>query len=399
MNVLVYDGPGASKKSLAYSLSTLKTLLLPHYTVQTITPKALANEPWAGNCALLVLPGGRDLPYVDALAKSNALIVKYVREGGAFLGLCAGAYYACSRVEWEVGTHQEVSGSRSLCFFNGVGRGCTYPGFKYEGEEGARATSLLVYNSQSNAEERYDGIYYNGGGEFIGAETLEDTTILAKYTEGDGAGKAAGVFCRVEKGRALLWGTHPEYPLTLEPALSAISTTRSDLKERINELEERRWSLMRDSLRLLGLSVPAATHISQVHPLPQVLVSTPEASSAITVLVTSLTKDFVDSEPLILKDTSDTFHFHRKFQIEDLAQHINGFREMKTEDLIRHIFLVQDGAFPPIATTPLFNIRHYLSELSTTKDSSTQYAQKMGDVLLYGEVVTSTQTLLDKCAN
>ena len=89
MNVLVYDGPGASKKSLAYSLSTLKTLLLPHYTVQTITPKALATEPWAANCALLVLPGGRDLPYIDALAKSNDLISGAAERRRPFRGVYA----------------------------------------------------------------------------------------------------------------------------------------------------------------------------------------------------------------------------------------------------------------------------------------------------------------------
>jgi hypothetical protein len=28
----------------------------------------------------------------------------YVERGGAYLGLCAGAYYACARVEFEPGT-------------------------------------------------------------------------------------------------------------------------------------------------------------------------------------------------------------------------------------------------------------------------------------------------------
>lgn len=396
MNVLVYDGPGASKKSLAYSLSTLKTLLLPHYTIQTITPKALATEPWAANCALLVLPGGRDLPYIDALAKSNDLISNYVHEGGSFLGLCAGAYYACKRIEWEVGTHQEVSGPRALCFFKGVGRGCTYPGFEYETEAGARATSLLALNSQSNLEEPYDGIYYNGGGEFVGAEAIEGVTVLAKYTEGDGAGKAAGVLCRVGKGTAVLWGTHPEYALTLEPAFSAILISRPDLKEHVNELEERRWSLMKDSLRLLGLNVPAATHISQVYPLPQILVSTSEAIPLVAGSVSTVAKDFVDSEPLILKDSADTFHLHRYTWSSDLANRIDDFRKKKPEDEIRHIFVVQGGVIPENAILS-FRISRYFSELIVLKKNRNSQSERiLGDVLLYGEVVTSTQTLLDK---
>lgn len=28
----------------------------------------------------------------------------YVHAGGSYLGLCAGAYYACDRIEFELGT-------------------------------------------------------------------------------------------------------------------------------------------------------------------------------------------------------------------------------------------------------------------------------------------------------
>jgi hypothetical protein len=52
----------------------------------------------------------------------------FVHSGGAYLGLCAGAYYACARVEFEPGSAMEVAGGRELSFFPGVARGAAVPG-------------------------------------------------------------------------------------------------------------------------------------------------------------------------------------------------------------------------------------------------------------------------------
>jgi hypothetical protein len=53
---------------------------------------------------------------------------EYVSAGGAYLGLCAGAYYACSRVEFEPGGPLQVRGDRELGFFPGVAAGAAYAG-------------------------------------------------------------------------------------------------------------------------------------------------------------------------------------------------------------------------------------------------------------------------------
>ena len=91
--VLVYSGPGVSPLSLSHTILTLSLILLPHYTVQPITPATLATQPWEASCALLVFPGGRDLPYVDELevkTKVTKRIKEWVNEGGRYLGICAG---------------------------------------------------------------------------------------------------------------------------------------------------------------------------------------------------------------------------------------------------------------------------------------------------------------------
>lgn len=373
MNILVYDGPGVSKTSLSFTLSTLRTLLLPNYTVQSISPRTLSTDPWRSNCALLVVPGGRDVPYLQALEKANAGIVDYVRGGGKYLGICAGAYYACRRLEWEVGSDKEVSGNRPLGFFKGVGRGCVYPGFEYESENGARAVKVRLA-SDSVAE----GLYYNGGGEFVDAQRIEGTKVLAKYADDDvvNEDKAAAVLCTIDKGLAALWAIHPEYPLTLDPALSAISNCHPELQQRLPELEEKRWALMRDTLTMLGLTLPGMS-LKAINPLPQYLTSTRAKANSVKAMLDRLTADLVDSEPIVLKDAADTFHLHRVLPSDGAPSSV------------RDIIIFQDAALPPAELTREFSFSKYFESLQEKTAS-------IGEVLMYGEVVTSTQTLLDK---
>ena len=115
--VLVYSGPGVSPLSLSHTLLTLSLLLLPHYTVQPIISSSLASQPWEPACALLVIPGGRDLPYVDELSLKSRVTIRikeYVKEGGKYLGICAGAYFASEQVIFDQGGQMEVVGRRDL---------------------------------------------------------------------------------------------------------------------------------------------------------------------------------------------------------------------------------------------------------------------------------------------
>lgn len=115
--VLVYSGPGVSPLSLSHTILTLSLNLVPHYTVQRVSATLLAEEPWEPSCALLVIPGGRDLPFVEELSiktKVTKRIAEYVSEGGRYLGVCAGAYFAASEVQFDIGGPKQVTGKRDL---------------------------------------------------------------------------------------------------------------------------------------------------------------------------------------------------------------------------------------------------------------------------------------------
>ncbi|KAL4440577.1 hypothetical protein ABPG75_003578 [Micractinium tetrahymenae] len=139
----VYSGPGAGTRSVLSTLHSLREALLPSFKVDTLDAAQLLAGGWQPGCLLLVMPGGADLPYCKHLnGRGNQLIREYVESGGSYLGLCAGAYYACARVEFEPGSRLEVVEDRELAFFPGTAAGSIYSGFDYESEAGAVAAPL-----------------------------------------------------------------------------------------------------------------------------------------------------------------------------------------------------------------------------------------------------------------
>lgn len=205
----------------------MRRLLSPNYAVIPVNGDAIIKEPWSASCALLVFPGGADLGYCRTLnGEGNRKIGQFVNRGGAYLGLCAGGYYACSRCEFMVGDQKmEVVGDRELGFFPDVCRGLAFPGFVYHSEAGARAAEIKInkaafVTSGGTIPDTFRA-YFNGGGIFVNAEKHKDrgVEVLASYTEevNVDAGQeapAAVVYRKVGDGSIILTSTHPEYVIS-----------------------------------------------------------------------------------------------------------------------------------------------------------------------------------------
>lgn len=141
-------------------------------------------------------------------------LAEYVSSGGAYVGLCAGAYYACSRVSFERGSPFEVVGPRELAFFPGEARGGVFRGFAYGSEVGAVAAELQwgedVDDVDAPSSTTLD--YVNGGPAFFPCSSVPSAgphRVLARYAGVPGR-PAAAVSCAVGRGVAVLCGTHPE---------------------------------------------------------------------------------------------------------------------------------------------------------------------------------------------
>ncbi len=102
----------------------LRQTALTFGEVEHVSAKDLIHKNWERDAAALIIPGGADIPYMKRLrGQGNLKIRVYVENGGVYIGICAGAYYAGERVEFALNTSQEVNQERELQFFPGIVRG------------------------------------------------------------------------------------------------------------------------------------------------------------------------------------------------------------------------------------------------------------------------------------
>jgi len=208
--VLVYVSPGVGLTS-ASSLVKVLGQALPNHEVHAVPHDDLLDDGWHAATAMLVIPGGVDRPYMAALGEEGIESIKrFVRDGGVFFGVCAGAYFAANVCHFVCDDGTVLGGPRPLGFFPGTASGplgALAPGFDGDNEATAAMAALTLYPGGTKAES-----LYWGGPEFVaGHGDLAGTggwRVLARY---DGAGGAvAAVDCGHGLGRAVLSGTHPE---------------------------------------------------------------------------------------------------------------------------------------------------------------------------------------------
>ncbi len=207
-HILVYQDEGVGLEAYQELLKSLQlSSSCKGFKILGVMADDLAKDRWEKSCALLIVPGGRDIPYHEKLNGSlNDRIRAYVENGGRYLGICAGAYYASSHVLFEKGTTLEVDATRELSFFPGKAVGTIYQSkpFSYLGKSSAHA-ALIKCREQSLYT------YYNGGCYFQEAEKYAPKVeVIARYQNAICHDVAAIVLCQVGEGKALLSGVHFE---------------------------------------------------------------------------------------------------------------------------------------------------------------------------------------------
>ncbi|KIV89684.1 biotin-[acetyl-CoA-carboxylase] ligase, variant 2 [Exophiala mesophila] len=418
MNILVYSGLGSTVESVRHCLFTLRRLLSPNYAVIPVTGDMLLKEPWTASCAALVFPGGADQGYCSTLnGEGNRRIRQYVAGGGRYIGFCAGGYYGSARCEFEVGNKLlEVVGDRELAFFPGIDRGCAFPGFVYHSEKGARAVDLQVNKSALSAGTVPNVFksYYNGGGVFVDAFKYKDkgVEVLASYSDplavDSGEGSAAVVYCKVGEGAALLTGPHPEFAAAnLEPKPSVPGF--SEVIAALANDEKHRMDFIKACLNKLGLVVSDEQNVPSLSRLHLSSLQ-PQHTAALVSSLADVTRKDENGEELI-KDDNDTFHIVKPatWKMVDLAKALPTENDEKDDTdqldgsvdriidyntVVKQV-LVHEDEYPLPKETPYFNHHAYYANLHEYQGKS-RFTPTFGNHLLYGEVVTSTNTMLEK---
>ena len=165
------------------------------------------GDGWHDGLDLLAFPGGADRPYAEKLnGVGNASIRRFVKNGGRFLGVCAGAYYACRRIDFT-GAEFAVKADRELGLFAGTAVGSLprlAKPYRTQDLDCAAATPV-----------RFDGgdahcLYW--GGCYFAPDADAAFETLATYASQPPGENIAAVRCRFGEGVVTLVGVHVEVP-------------------------------------------------------------------------------------------------------------------------------------------------------------------------------------------
>src|SRR5438094_2546537 len=123
--ILIYIDAGTFAGTSRVMRAIAQQLLPAAYEIRAVMANDLQHDTALFDDAVLfVMPGGADLPFCKALnGAPNKRIRRFVEEGGVYLGICAGAYYACRELAFHAGTDGAICGTRELSFVDAVAVG------------------------------------------------------------------------------------------------------------------------------------------------------------------------------------------------------------------------------------------------------------------------------------
>lgn len=240
--VCIYNDRGVSKESLKHTLD-----FFSDEQVRLLSAGDVIAGKWMDDAALFVMPGGADRLYAKELSGAGEdVIAQYVRNGGSYLGICAGAYYGSGFVEFDKGGPLEVIAPRGMKFFPGKAIGPVLAEYDYKSNSGARSANILV------AMENLAGpvnLFFNGGCYFEDAEHIDGVSVLAWYMLDDKKLPAI-VTANYGAGHVVLSGLHFEYN---EDLMDAEDEYLGKLLPSLRVTADKRKLLWMELLRLLNL--------------------------------------------------------------------------------------------------------------------------------------------------
>ena len=384
------------------ALFTLRQLLGRRFDIVAVSAEMITHDPWEESAALLVIPGGRDVPYCEHLSPDGTLkIRRFVESGGRYLGLCAGAYFGASQIVFENNRPDyRVVGKRDLSFFPGTAIGSAFSNFVYNSEQGASAQHVRVLDKIAPVKDTK--LYHNGGCYFDGKDVGPETTVLAEYaqTTFDGVRSAPAILeCKVGHGKALLSGVHIEY----NPYMAKLSSNPSliHLVSHLKATNTARLRLFGYLLSRLGLPViPEEELLSMTS--SEVLTMPPSPSplflSSLSLDGTLLSKlseasSAISNDTLQLEDVKNILFISRDIPSHLAANYYDTTPDWSSRDdskLPLDLVLLSQST-QPRSDDPKFDFQAYFGYLEQYQSSS------IGRDVIVANVTTSTQTILNRC--
>ncbi len=228
--IALYSDQGAWDESVRALKNMFQWM---NYSVALIDADYL-NERGLSTFRVLCIPGGDMYQYSqDISSVGKEAIRDFVRNGGGYIGICGGSYFAGEEVYWQ-GNQLDMT---PLCLFEGSARGpmdAIVPHPDY-GMCQVNVTDSLHFITQSEPDTAWMLYYW---GPILLPNSGANVTILGKY---DAVNQPAILAFDYEEGRVFLIGTHPEIE----------EDSDRDSVETADELFDRGsdWDLMRKATR------------------------------------------------------------------------------------------------------------------------------------------------------
>lgn len=209
---LVWNGPGACKPSCAAAAN--RVTQKAGFRIRIVKP-GFNDEAAFQEAKLWVQPGGKSTAAAKAMGPELlARVVEFVRQGGGYVGFCAGGFLSTP----EIGTSKET----------GLG---IIPGETQVLIDSNKDHQMLKLKTVSGSRL----MYYAGGPYFkVTDEELKSVNgeVLARYADG----KIAGIRAHFGKGKVAVIGTHPEAGFLWKILRFKIDRDGSDRAFVINEM-------------------------------------------------------------------------------------------------------------------------------------------------------------------
>lgn len=197
-DVAIYFGNGVWDESQTAAENMFRWMNL---SVALIDAKYI-NENSLDGFKIICVPGGDMYQYsLDISATGKEKIRSFVINGGGYIGLCGGAYFASKNIRWQ----GSLLPMQPLALFDGTAEGTIDAIVPYPQRNMCQINLTNVSHPIIDSISSPVWILYYWGAVFT--PNSSDVTILGKYAAVD---KAAMLSFNYGNGKVFLIGTHPE---------------------------------------------------------------------------------------------------------------------------------------------------------------------------------------------
>jgi glutamine amidotransferase-like uncharacterized protein len=227
--VALYSDLGTSEESVQAAEKMFQWM---NYTIALVGADYI-NTKGLDSFSVLCIPGGNMYQYAQDISSSGMENVRnFIRNGGGYIGICGGAYFASEKVVWR-GDQLPMT---PLGVFPGTAEGPIKEIVPYPNYSMCKVNFLDSTHSITQSEPDSGWMLYYSGPMLVPNKDA-DVTILGKY---DSVNQPMILAFDYGLGRVFLIGTHPE----IEEDSERDGVTLAD------ELDDQGsdWELMRNAV-------------------------------------------------------------------------------------------------------------------------------------------------------